>query len=190
MRRSSILGGALAALAFGLPMMAQVVSTPGGVITAPIVLQQSFTTGMVGFTTNQTARLNVFNLNTVPTATPAAATAVQPANCNVELQFFDTKGTEVGHAVVTDFAAGAYASLDLPRTTVTSESTARAEIRGVVLINPTLTPASTITPGFCSVFTTLEVFDANGSTVSLTSDTRAAVPSLLVPAVVSAASIR
>jgi hypothetical protein len=173
-------GGALAAaLAFGTPVLAQIVSLPGGPITTPIVFQQSFTTGMVGFTTNQTARLNVLNLNSVPatTTTPTAS------NCTVELQFFDNKGTLVTQTVAPNFAPGTATSFDLTRASVTSETAARAEIRGVVVVNPPLpTTSAAPTPGYCSVFTTLEIFDATtGSTVSLTSDTRAVGLPFVVP---------
>jgi hypothetical protein len=47
----------LAAFAFASPLPAQI-TLPGGVIAA-ILEPQSYTTGMVGFTTNQTARLVV-----------------------------------------------------------------------------------------------------------------------------------
>ena len=67
-------GALVAVLAFAAPLLAQPVTLPGGVIspTAPIFLQQIFTTGMVGFTTNQTARLNVVNLNPAPASTSHA----------------------------------------------------------------------------------------------------------------------
>ncbi|MGA3019873.1 MAG: hypothetical protein ABSF62_22365, partial [Bryobacteraceae bacterium] len=58
---------------------------------------------------------------------------------------------------------------------ITSQTAAaRAEIRGVVSVNPASTPvASPAVPGYCTVFTTLQVFDATtGSTIVLTSDTR------------------
>ena len=64
----------LAALALGTPLLAQTVTLPGGVTTTPIVLEQSYTTGMVGFTVNQTARLNVLNLNSAPVLYPTATT--------------------------------------------------------------------------------------------------------------------
>jgi len=165
--------GALAALLFATPIPAQTVTLPGGVVTTPIVLQQSFTTGMVGITTNQTARLNVLNLNAVPTTT---AVATPPANCTVELQFFDDKGNVAGQAsIVPNFAPGTATHFDLPRAGITSETATRAEIRGAVVVNPTvLAPGSTVSEGNCSVMTTLEIFDSTtGSTVSSTSDTRA-----------------
>jgi hypothetical protein len=165
-------GALVAVLAFAAPLLAQPVTLPGGVIspTAPIFLQQIFTTGMVGFTTNQTARLNVVNLNPAPAST---ATLLNP-NCTVELQFYDNAGTLVKQSVVPNFAPGTATSFDLPRASVTSETAARAEIRGVVVVNPSPSPVeSPATVGFCSVMTTLEVYDAAGSTVSSTSDTRA-----------------
>jgi hypothetical protein len=167
----------LAALALGTPLLAQTVTLPGGVTTTPIVLEQSYTTGMVGFTVNQTARLNVLNLNSVPvlypTATTSTTTTTSTANCTVELQFYDNKGALVQQFVVPNFAPGAATSFDLPRTGVTSETAARAEIRGVVVVNPPTAVASPAAEGYCTVFTTLEVFDSTtGSTVSSTSDTR------------------
>ena len=158
----------LYALFLAAPLVAQT-TLPGGTIPTPIVLQQTYTTGIVGFTTNQTARLNVLNMNA-----PQSSTVTTPtANCTVELRFFDNKGTMINQTVVPNFAPGASTSLDLTRAAVTSETTARAEIRGVVVINPA--PTSVESPaavGYCGVFTTLEVFDASGSTVALTSDTR------------------
>jgi hypothetical protein len=128
---------------------------------------------MVGFTSNQTARLNVFNLNPVPTTTTTGTTTAQPANCTVALQFYDNKGGLVSQTTVANFAPGQTTSFDLPYSILTTESPVHAEIRAVVVINPTVTPAPTTTPGYCSVFTTLDVFDSvTGSTTAFTSDTR------------------
>jgi len=189
MKCQCLYGGALAvALAFAAPLLAQPpVTLPGGVIGPLPVPQQTFTTGMVGFTTNQTARLNVFNMNS--TETPGTA-----ANCTVELAFYGPQtastssstaapvsGPLLGQSFVPNFAPGASTSLDLPRASVTSETAARAEIRGVVVVNPSSVPASvtsTVTNGFCNIFITLEVFDGTGSTVFLTSDTRPISPAL------------
>lgn len=174
MKLQFLSSGALAALAFAAPLMAQTVTLPGGVIPTAIVLQQTFTTGMVGITTNQTARINVLNLNSVATTTGSPTAA---ANCTVELQFFDDKGSQVGQSsTVPNFAPGTSTHFDLPRASITSETATRAEIRGVVIVNPTSAQATTsaAAAGNCSVITTLEVFDSNtGSTISLTSDTRA-----------------
>lgn len=161
----------LYALALATPLLAQT-TLPGGVLPgpSPLFIQQTSTTGLVGFTTGQTARLNVFNLNAVPAAN---STLPVGANCTVELQFFDRKGASVGQIVVPNFAPGAATSLDLPRASVTSETAVRAEIRGAVTINPAPTPVeSPAQVGNCIVFTTLEIIDASGSTVALTSDTR------------------
>jgi len=165
------------------PLLAQPITLPGGSIPTPFVIpQQIFTTGMVGFTTNQTARLNVFNLNS--TQTPSTA-----ANCTVELVFYGPQapatssttaiplnGPILSQSFVTNFGPGASTYLDLPRASVTSETAARAQIRAAVMVNPSEVPASissTATNGYCNVFITLEVFDSTGSTVFLTSDTRA-----------------
>ncbi len=134
---------------------------------------QVSTTGMIGFTTNQTARLNVLNLNSVPVAGTTA-----PPNCNVQLQFFDGQNNSIKQSAVTASAPSTATSLDLQRTEVTAQTTPRAEIRGVVTVNPPATSAgSTVSPGFavtvgsCSVKVTLEIFDSStGSTVALTSD--------------------
>lgn len=166
MMRQFLYSGAMLAFAAALP--AQTVS--------PTILQvqQTFTTGMVGITTNQTARLNVLNLNSVATTTVSPTAAA--ANCTVELQFFDDKGSQVGQSsTVPNFAPGTSTHFDLPRASITSETANRAEIRGVVIVNPTSAQATTspAAAGNCSVVTTLEVFDSNtGSTISLTSDTR------------------
>lgn len=170
MKCQCLLSG-IAALAFATILPAQS-KLPGGVISTPVlpfILQQTVTTGMVGFTTNQTARLNVLNLNLALTST----TGTQPANCTVELQFLDDKGALVKQETVSNFAPGTATSFDLTRATVTSETAARAEIRGVVVVNPSPTPVgSPAEAGNCSVMTTLEIMDSTGSTVSLTSDTR------------------
>jgi hypothetical protein len=170
------------AILIASPLLAQPITLPGGSIPTPFVIpQQTFTTGMVGFTTNQTARLNVFNLNS--TQTPSTA-----ANCTVELAFYGPQaaatssttaiplnGPILSQSFVTNFGPGASTYLDLPRASVTSETAARAQIRGAVTVNPGEVPASissTATNGYCNVFITLEVFDSTGSTVFLTSDTR------------------
>jgi hypothetical protein len=170
------------AILIAAPLLAQPITLPGGSIPTPFVIpQQTSTTGMVGFTTNQTARLNVFNLNS--TQTPPTA-----ANCTVELAFYGPQaaatssttaiplnGPILSQSFVPNFGPGASTFLDLPRASVTSETSARAQIRGAVTVNPSEVPASissTATNGYCNVFITLEVFDSTGSTVFLTSDTR------------------
>jgi hypothetical protein len=128
---------------------------------------------MVGVTTNQTARLSVLNLNSIPSTT-ASAMPTKASNCTVELQFFDAKNNLVKQTVVPDFAPQTATTLDLTRAEITAQTGARAEIRGVVTVNPGPTPVANPTvPGYCTVFTTLQIFDeTTGSTIVLTSDTR------------------
>jgi len=170
MKHQCLFGTALAAIfACGQLALAQ----PSAVPT-----NQTSTTGMVGFTTNQTARLNVLNLNPVTTAsaTPTAA------NCTVELRIFDAQNNMVNQSVVPAFAPGTATFLDLERATVTSQTSPRAEIRGVVVVNPAPTPVeSPALTGFCSVMVTLEIIDATGSTVALTSETRMVGGPLVMP---------
>ena len=163
---------ALAGALFGMNLMAQPSSLVSTAI--PISIQQTMTTGMVGFTLNQTVRLNVLNLNPVPaTATNA------PANCNVELQFFDSQNHSLKQSVFPDFAPQTAVSLDLtapPQTfaSLTPPTLPRLQVRGAVTVNPTPTPVmSPAAVGYCSVMVSLEIFDnTTGSTVALTTDTR------------------
>jgi hypothetical protein len=189
MRTQCLAGFALAAiLAGGAPAMAQVVSVPPVTTVPPavVVVQQSFTTGMVGLTLNQTARLNVLNLNIVP-----AANTTAPVNCNVQMQFFDGKNSLLGQTVVTNFAPETATDFDLKGTAVTSSTASRNEIRGVVTVNPALPTASAVNPGYCGVMITLEIFDnTTGSTVALTSDTRATGLGVAVPLPVVGTALR
>lgn len=130
------------------------------------------TTAVVGLVTGQTARLSVLNLN--PVVTGPAATG--PANCNVELQFFDVAGNAVGaNKIVTNFAPQTAIVFDADRITLNPPgvtATIRGQIRGVVTVNPVL-PVAAPGPGFCTVLVTLEIIDnATQSTVSLTTETR------------------
>ena len=150
-------------LAFAAQSMAQ------SVIVFEPLMQPAVTTGMVGITSNQTARLSVLNLNSSATTVPATAN-----NCTVELQFFDGQNKSLKQVLVPNFAPQTATTLDLTRAEITSQTAIRAEIRGVVTVNPASTPVATATvPGYCTVFTTLQIFDAaTGSTVVFTSDTR------------------
>jgi hypothetical protein len=160
--------------ACGQPALAQPM-----IVSPTPAYQQTSTTGMVGFTASQTARLNVLNLNPVSASKPA------PANCTVALQFFDGQNNMVKAGVVSNFAPQTATSLDLEYPAGTSQAS-RAEIRGVVVINPTLAccaASGAATPtGFCSVMATLEIFDnSTGSTVALTSDTRVVAGPFVMP---------
>jgi hypothetical protein len=149
-----------------------------------IAYQQPVTTGMVGFTNSQTARLSVLNLS--------PATAVSSV-CIVQLAFYGEKNNLLKQASVNALPLQMAFSLDLNRTEVTDVSPAaqRAQIRGVVRSGP-LVPASAApvtSPGSsviagpgCSVMTTLEIFDtATGVTQVLTTDTRPITTGLVVP---------
>jgi hypothetical protein len=176
MRHSCLFGMALAGI-FACGQTASAQSVIGIPTPIPVVLQQSYTTGMVGFTTNQTARLNVLNLN------PVSATASATPNCSVQLQFFDGQNKMLKEGAASTLAPLAATSLDLKRVEVTAQTSPRAQIRGVVVINPTATTvAAPTTIGYCNVMTTLEIIDdVSGSTVALTSDTRALSSPLAFP---------
>jgi len=171
MRSRYFYGSALAVgLVFAGQMMAQTTTL------SQVIFQHSETTGMVGLTLNQTARLNVLNLNAIPATTPT------PANCAVELQFFDAQNNMLKQTVVINFAPGTATLLDLKREAISTTAGGRVEVRGVVTVNPPLPVASSVAVGFCTVKTTLEIFDSNTlSTISLTSDTSPVGAGIVVP---------
>jgi len=179
MRSRYLYGSTLAVwLVFAGQMMAQTTTL------SQVIFQHSDTTGMVGFTLNQTARLNVLNLNTMPATAPTPT----PANCTVELQFFDGQNNMLKQTMVANFAPGTATLLDLKREAISTTAGGRVEIRGVVTVNPTPSPAaSPAAVGFCTVKTTLEIFDSNTlSTISLTSDTSPVGSGIVVPLVARA----
>ncbi|MDR3698894.1 MAG: hypothetical protein P4L56_04610 [Candidatus Sulfopaludibacter sp.] len=136
-------------LAFGFVLMAQTVGTPTYV--------QAVSTGIVSFTTNQTAQLNVVNLNPVAGTTGATATA-----CPVELQFYDSNNALLKQLAINNVSPGAAASLTLARTEVTGSTMPRFAIRGVVRTNPVSTSTNGATPIFnagCPVKATLEIYN-------------------------------
>jgi hypothetical protein len=161
---STVLGTAV----FGLPLLAQTAT----------VTQQTMTTGMVGLSYNQTARLNVLNLNPVVSTTPA------PANCNVELEFVDASNVVQKSAVALNFAPQKATSLDFPgKAIISSTAMQRTEIRGVVVINPPIPIAISLAPGPCTVKVTLEIFDnISGATTVVTSDTSTVPSPVATPA--------
>jgi len=108
--------------------------------------------GMIGITSEQTARLNVVRLQPVP---------VGDRPVQVELMFFDSQGNLLSHSTET-LMPGQAAFLDLDGATVLPGSAGsagtRAEIRGEVRMQPVPTgdrPNINLTP-------TLEVFDNFG----------------------------
>jgi hypothetical protein len=145
-------------------------------VTPNLAYQQAVTTGMAGFTSAQTARLNVLNVS------PVTATA---QSCSVQLAFYDEKNNLLKQATVNGLAPQTATSLDLNRPEAASVSPAalRAQIRGVVRSVPPLIAypvvPSTVIVASCTVMTTLEIFDsATGVTQVFTSDTS---PGLVVP---------
>ncbi len=146
---------------YGVVLIAQTTTTP--------TYLQAVSTGIISFTTNQTAQLNVVNLNPVAGTTGATATV-----CPVELQFFDSNNALLKQVAITNVSPGASASLTLARTEVTGSSTARFAIRGVVrtdLASSTTTGATPIFNAGCPVKATLEVYNNDtGYTQFVTSD--------------------
>lgn len=139
-------------------------STPGMVIT----------TGIVGVTSTQTARLNVLNLQPVIPGVAAVA-------CPATLEFYDDTGAQLKQLALTNISPANAASLvfkPIPSTAVG----ARAQIRAVVF-----TPAPTVpNPGSgpmpmpampmragCNFMASLEIIDdATGVTHTFTTDLR------------------
>ena len=123
---------------------------------------QFVTFGMVGLSTGQTARLNVFAL-------PVGGPIIAGASCQVTFDFYDASGKSVKTGTAT-VAQGAAVHFDMLRTEVDSLA-GRSEIRGTVrsaFVNPSAvpmpgTPGTPITPvyGFCSILPTLEIFDTS-----------------------------
>jgi hypothetical protein len=155
-------------------------------VSSNFAYQQAATTGMAGFTSAQTARLNVLNVS------PLAAAA---QSCKVQLAFYDEKNNLLKQSTVIGLAPQTATSLDLNRPEVASVSPTalRAQIRGVVLsglpllANPVAPGASVIVVSACTVTTTLEIFDsATGVTQVITSDTR---PGMVVPATAGKAAM-
>src|SRR5215467_3764366 len=108
--------------------------------------------GMIGITSEQTARLNVARLDPIP---------IGDRPVQVELMFFDAQGNLLAHSTET-LMPGQAAFLDLDGATILPGSAGsagtRAEIRGEVRMQPVPTgdrPNINLTP-------TLEVFDNFG----------------------------
>lgn len=137
--------------------------------TTTTTFLQAVSTGIVSLSLNQTAQLNVVNLNPVA-GTPAATATI----CTVELQFYDGTGAVLKQMAINNVAPGASASLTLARTEASNLSVPRFALRGVVRTNPITSTVGTTTPiAFvgCPVKTTLEIYnDDTGNTQLVTSD--------------------
>jgi hypothetical protein len=159
-------------LLFGWQFLAQAqtvsTSTPGVHVT----------TGIVGVTSTQTARLNVLNLQPVNPGVAAVA-------CPATLEFYDDAGVQLKQLVVTNISPATAASLVFKPVVASTAAGGRAQIRAVVFTPSTAvanpgTGSGPITPPFvpvsigCSVMASLEITDdATGVAHIFTTDLRA-----------------
>jgi hypothetical protein len=172
MSRCAFRKGALAGLILSggqFLAQAQTVSstTPGVVIT----------TGIVGVTSTQTARLNVLNLQPVIPGVAAVA-------CPATLEFYDDTGAQLKQLVLTNISPASAASLVFKPAIPSTAVGARAQVRAVVFtpstaaMNPGTGSGSTPMPFMpvragCSVMASLEIVDdATGVTHTFTTDLR------------------
>ncbi|HEV3332279.1 MAG TPA: hypothetical protein VG096_14920 [Bryobacteraceae bacterium] len=112
----------------GAPLFAQA-TTP--------VFSQAVTTGIVTFSLNQSAQLNVLNLSPVPVKAGTAPV------CPVQLEFRDAQNNLLKQLLVSNVPPGDAASLLLDRTEAPNTSVSRFAIRGVVrtgLVTPSASP--------------------------------------------------
>ena len=165
--RKSVLAGLLL---FGSQFLAQAqtvsTSTPG----------VATTTGIVGVTSTQTARLNVLNLQPV---IPGVAAVLCPAT----LEFYDDTGAQLKQLALTNISPANAASLVFKPAISSTAVGARAQIRAVVFTpspsvanpgsGPMPMPFMPVRAG-CNVMASLEIIDdATGATHSFTTDLRA-----------------
>src|SRR5581483_1845026 len=170
---------AAAAVFLSVPLLAQV-NTPAS------FMQQTWTTGMVGFAANQTVQLNVLNVGptSVTTMSGGTATTAQTSPCSVQLGFYDLQNRPI-KPTSTAVAPGSAVTLTLTKGEIpaVSAGSLRTEVRAVVRTVPNSSPgsaAAAATP-FCSLFTTLEVFDsATGATHLFTSEVRLETANMVV----------
>jgi len=159
-------------LSFGAQLFAQT--------TTPPTFSQAVTTGVISFSINQSAQLNVLNLS----AAPATASAVA-IPCTAELEFRDAQNNLLKSLVVPNIPPGDAASLTMDRTEAPNISVPRFAIRGVVrtgLLKPVSAGGTTTAPNACAVMPTLEVFDdTTGNTQLVTSDTRSIATPIAIP---------
>ena len=134
----------------------------------------SSTTGIVGVTSTQTARLNVLNLQPVI----PGVTAVM---CPATLEFYDDTGAMLKQLAVTNISPASAASLVIKPTVPSTAVGARAQIRAVVVtpsisvVNPGTQPPMPSMPMIrgCSVMASLEIIDdSTGATHLVTTDLR------------------
>jgi hypothetical protein len=131
----------------------------------PTLPTPTFSFGMIGLGTGQTARLNVMNL--VRTAPPIAITLFQP--CKVELDLYDGQGKLIKQKTVANLGFGQADFLDLLRSELNTTS-AHVDVTGVVKVGSTQSFT-------CNVTATLEVFDnVTGATTAILTGTNSSAP--------------
>jgi hypothetical protein len=132
------------------------------------------TTGIVGLTITQTARLNVLNLQPVIPGVAAVA-------CPATLEFYDETGALLKQLILTNISPAMAASLVFKPPVPSAAANARAQIRAVVFTPSTsvvnvgseATPLIPISTG-CNVMPSLEIVDdVTGDTHTFTTDLRA-----------------
>jgi len=123
----------------------------------------TFSFGMIGIGTGQTARLNVVNL--VRTAPPFAISIAQ-VPCKVELDFYDGQGKLIQQKTVANLGFGQADFLDLVRSALNTTA-AHVDVSAAVKVGSTQS-------FFCNINTTLEVFDnVTGATTAILSSVSA-----------------
>jgi len=126
---------------------------------ASILPNPTFSFGMIGIGTGQTARLNVVNL--VRTAPPVAISLGQ-VPCKVELDFYDGQGKLVQQKTVANLGFGQADFLDLARSQLNT-TLAHVDVSAAVKVGSSQS-------FFCNISTTLEVFDnVTGATTAILS---------------------
>jgi len=108
---------------------------------------QTITTGIVGLSVNQNARLNILNLN------PNTGT---PVVCSADAQFVDAAGGTLKQVAIPNIDPGKAAAVTLDRLDIADQAMPRINLRGVVT---TPSAAATAAPAACSLLVTLEIID-------------------------------
>lgn len=142
--------------------------------TTVSVTGNASTTGIVGVTSTQTARLNVLNLQPV---IPGVAAVICPAT----LEFYDDSGALLKQLAVTNISPATAANLAFKPPVASTAAGARAQIRAVVVtptnfvVTPGTEPPTPALPvsRACNVMASLEIIDdATGATHIFTTDLR------------------
>lgn len=165
-------------LLFAWPLLSPAQTTP---TTTPGL---TVTSGMVGVSSTQTARLNVLNLQQVVAGVTAVA-------CPATLAFYDDTGALLKQVAVTNISPATAGNLVFKPTVPSTAVNARAQLRAVVFTpfatitpTPTASGSTTLIPAgpVCTLLSSFEVMDdATGNTQSLTTDFRSMSPYFAQP---------